>query len=245
MKSQTTALWGKALLGTIVVAIVSVFSLATANAAETKKDSGEAAKGDASSAEEQMDALTQLGPGCHRIKKDAKGRVKTLIVVGQARISTVLGAAKGNEMARKKAAQSAKAEYVKWLGDKVEIRENAENEATLFLTGTEENDKDALSDAGKAVEKSSDSYKSVAEGLVRGLTLLHSDMNAEEKSCTLVYGWSMANSKAAKHTATNDPGIEDKPSVAKGKSSEDKGTSDKKKLRSKKATSKDAGDFLK
>jgi len=61
---------GQALLGTLVVAIVSVFSLATANAAEKK--SGQAPKGEAVSAEEQMDALVQLGSGCHRIKKDAK-----------------------------------------------------------------------------------------------------------------------------------------------------------------------------
>ena len=72
-------------------------------------------------------------------------------------------------MARKKAEQSAKAAFVKWLGEAVVVCENAENETTLFLQGEESKDKDALSEAGKAVEKSSDTYKSVAAGLVRGL----------------------------------------------------------------------------
>ena len=49
------------------------------------------------------------------------------------------------------------------------ICENSENETTLFLQGEEGKDKDALSEAGKAVEKNSDTYKSVSPGLIRGL----------------------------------------------------------------------------
>lgn len=245
MKSQMIGVQAKMGLLMVVATIVCVMSSRTADASEKTKGAAPAAKDDGGSTEDEMAALVRLGPTVHIRKKDAKGRVERLIVVGQGRISTVLGAAKGNEMARKKAALSARAEFVKWLGEKVEVRENAENEATLFLTGAEENDKGAQSEAGKAVEKSSDSYKSVAEGLVRGLTLLHSDVNAEEKTCTLVYGWSAANARAAKHTATNDPSIEDGASgtIAK-KSSEGSAASDKK-IRSKKATSKEAGDFLK
>jgi hypothetical protein len=245
MRSHTVYPKGTTLLRAIVVLAVSVLALATSDAAEKTSRSGGAERGEADAVEEEMSALVKLGPGIHRIKKDKKGRVQTLIVVGQARISTVLGVAKGKEMARKKAAQSAKAEFVKWLTDKVEVRENTEEEDTLFLVGTEDNDKDALSEAGKSLDKRGDSYKAVAEGLVRGLTLLHADMNGDEKECTLVYGWSAANAKAAKHTATNDPGIDDKPSVAKDRSSGDKGTTAAKKIRSTKATAKEAEDFLK
>ncbi len=247
MKSQMIALWGKTMLGMLAVGFVSVGTLASANAAEKKKDASPAAKEDAGSTAEEMDAYVQQGPAVHVVKKDGKGRLEKVIVVGQARISTVLGAAKGKEMARKKAAQNAKAEFVKWLGEKVEVRENSENEATLFLTGAEENGKDSLSEAGKAVEKSSDSYKSVAEGLVRGLTVLHTDVNAEteEKTCTLVYGWSAANAKAAKHTATNDSGIDDKPAGASAKEPPGGKATSEKKIRSRKVTSKEAEDFLK
>lgn len=234
----------KGLLGMVVVAVVFGSFAVTVYAAE-KKDRGTASE-DRSSVKEEMDALVQLGPGVQNVKKDAKGRVRTLVVVGQSRISTVLGAAKGKEIARKKAAQSARAEFVKWLNDKGEVRESQENETTLFLTGAEENDKEALSEAGKSVEKNGDSFKSVAEGLIRGLTLLHSDVNAEEKTCTVIYGWSAANAKAAKHTATNDPGIEDKPSTSEPKApSEGRDVSGQKKIRSKKATSKAAAEFLK
>ena len=223
-------------------ALLFAFNTAVGLAQEKK----EGAEPKAVSAEEQMESLVKLGPGVPpaNIKRDSKGRVQSLVVIGQARLSTVLGAAKGKEMARKKARQSANAEFVKWLGEKVEVHESQDNEATLFLQGEEGNDKEALSEAGKAVEKSSDSYKSVAEGLVRGLVVLHSDLNAETKTCTIVCGWSLANAKAAKHTATHDPGI-GKKSGEEGDKSSSKEVSDKKKIRSEKATSPGAEEFLK
>ena len=190
-----------------IVALLFACNAAIASADEKK----EGAEPKAASAEEQMDNLVKQGPGIHNIKKDNKGRVKSLIVVGQSRISTVLGATKGKEVARKRAEQSAKAAFVQWLGDKVEVHEGQDNETTLFLQGDEGNDKEALSEAGKAVEKNTDTYKSVAGGLVRGLTLLHSNLNAEDKEYSVVYGWSLANAKSAKDTATHDPGIDDKP----------------------------------
>jgi hypothetical protein len=226
-----------------IVAILFAFSTAIASA-EDKKEGTEPKT---SSVEEQMDNLVKEGPGVHNIKKDGKGRVQSLVLVGQSRISTVLGATKGKEVARKRAEQSAKAAFVKWLGEAVLVCENAENETTLFLQGEESNDKNALSEAGKAVEKNSDTYKSVAAGLVRGLQLLHSDINAEDKEYTVVYGWSLANAKAAKHTATHDPSIKDRSSAATEsgeKESSGKDVSDKKKIRSQKVTSKEAGDFL-
>jgi len=226
-----------------VVALLFAFNAAIALADEKK----EGAEPTAGSVKEQMDNLVKQGPGVYNIKKDNKGRVQSLVIVAQSRISTVLGAAKGKEMARKKASQSAEAEFVKWLGDKVEVHESQNNDATLFIQGDEGNDKNALSEAGKAVEKSSDSYKSAADGLVRGLQLLHSDINAEDKEFTLVCGWSLANAKAAKNAATHDPGIKDKrapavePAESKPASTEASGKS----IRSQKATSKEAEDFLK
>ena len=224
-----------------VVALLLAFNTAPASAQEKK----EAAEPKAASAEEQMDNFVKQGPGIHNIKKDKKGRVRSLILVGQSRISTVLGAAKGKEVARQRAEQSAKATFVKWLGEAVVVCESAENETTLFLQGEESTDKNALSEAGKAVEKNSDTYKSVAAGLIRGLTLLHSNLNAEDKEYSVVYGWSLANAKSAKHTATHDPGINEKPSVPQPPAPSGKDTSDNKKLRSQKSTSPEAEEFLK
>jgi hypothetical protein len=225
-----------------IVALSFAFNAATASAADKK----EGAEPKAGSVEEQMDNLVKQGPGIHNIKKDKKGRVQSLILVGQSRISTVLGATKGKEVARKRAEQSAKAAFVKWLGEAVAVYESQDNETTLFLQGEESNDKNALSEAGKAVEKNTDSYKSVSAGLVRGLQLLHTDLNAEDKEYTVVYGWSLANAKAAKQVATHDPGTDKKQSASKSGEKESLGndTSDKKNIRNEKSTSKEAGDFL-
>ena len=224
-----------------VVALLFAFNATIASADEKK----EGAESKAALVEEQMDNLVKQGPGIHNVKKDDKGRVQSLIVVGRSRISTVLGATRGKEVARKRAEQSAKAEFVKWLGDSVVVCENSKDETTLFLQGEESKDKDAQSEAGKAVEKTNDHYKSVAGGLVRGLTLLHSDLNAEDKECSVVYGWSLANAKSAKHVATHDPGIEEKPSVPEPPTPTGKDTSNQKKLDSQKSTLPEAAEFLK
>ena len=228
----------------VVAALAFAIISSRALAADDEK---EATEPKAASAQEKMAALVKLGPGVHNIKKDKLGRVQSLILVGQARISTVLGGTKGTEMARQKAAQSARAEFVKWLGESVDVHQSQENEATLFIAGSEDNGKDALSESGKSVEKTSDTYKSAAAGLVRGLSLLHSDVNADKQTCTMVYGWSIANARAAKHTATNDPTIDEGKEAASSKAAEGKesGNSDKKKIRSESATSPDAEDFLK
>ena len=84
-----------------VVALLFAFNAAIASADEKK----EGAEPKAASVEEKMDNLVKQGPGIHNIKKDDKGRVQSLIVVGQSRISTVLGATKGKEVARKRAEQ--------------------------------------------------------------------------------------------------------------------------------------------
>ena len=224
-----------------VVALLFAVNAAIASADEKK----EGAEPKVSSVAEQMDNYVKEGPGIHNIKKDDKGRVQSLILVGQSRISTVLGATKGKEVARKRAEQSAKATFVKWLGEAVVVCENSENETTMFMQGEESNDKNAMSEAGKAVEKNSDTYKSVAAGLVRGLTLLHADLNAEDKEYTIVYGWSLANAKSAKHTATHDPGIDEKSPVPEPPAPSSKDTSNQKKLHSQKTTSPEAEEFLK
>jgi ABC-type cobalt transport system substrate-binding protein len=224
-----------------IVALAFAFSMATVSAEEKK----EGAESNAVSAAEQMDNYVKQGPGIHNIKKDDKGRVQSLILVGQSRISTVLGATKGKEVARKRAEQSAKATFIKWLGEAVVVCENSENETTMFLQGEEGKDKEALSEAGKAVEKNSDTYKSVASGLIRGLTLLHSDLNAEDKEYSVIYGWSLANAKSAKHTATHDPGIDEKPPVTESAAPSSNDISNQKKLHSQKQTSPEAEGFLK
>ena len=103
--------------------------------------------------EEQIAKIAALGPGVHAIQKDKKERITSCIVVGQSRISTALGKAKGLEVARKRADLSASAEFVKWLKQDVTVVENTDEDTVTLLEGSEEDNKDTLKESGKAVEK--------------------------------------------------------------------------------------------
>jgi hypothetical protein len=100
-----------------------------------------------------------------------------------------LGKAKGLEISRQRAELDAKAQFVRWLKGSVSVRLRTDDEAILFLEGREDNDKDALKESGKAVEKTSTKMESVARGLVRGLQLLHVEQSPRDKTYTVVYGW--------------------------------------------------------
>src|ERR1700683_2411967 len=97
--------------------------------------------------------LAALGPGVHKLKFDDKGRIQSAIVIGQSRISTVLGTSKGLLDARTKSRLAGEAEFVKWLKTSVSVHVKNEEETILFLEGNEGNDKDALKESGKAIEK--------------------------------------------------------------------------------------------
>ena len=181
-----------------------------------------------------LSELAALGPGVHAVKKDSKGRVTTFVVVGQARVSTALGKAKGLEVARDKAKLDASAQVVKWLGEKVSVHQTTDEETILFIEGSEDNDKDALRESGKAVEKSTKKIESVSQGVVRGLQSLHVEVNADDKTYTVVLGWEAKTADAAKELGS--PGKD-------GADPKKKKPADKK-LDGKKATSPDAKKFL-
>lgn len=168
------------------------------------KDDAEVAKA--------MSKIAQLGPGVYAIKKDDMGRITSCIIVGQSRISTVLGEAKGLQDARDKARLDASAQFVKWLKEKVSVHEKGDNETILFMEGSEENDKDALKESGKAVEKNSKQFESISEGEVRGLQVLHVEVSDKDKTYTLVLGWSAENAKATEKIDDGDKKPEERPS---------------------------------
>jgi hypothetical protein len=136
------------------------------------------------------------GPGVSSVVRDEKGRILSVLVVGRSRISTVLGAGKGKEVALQQASLQADSEFVKWLDSKVEVHENAQNETTLFLEGSEENDTEALRESGMAVEKTTEQYTRTAQHLVRGMQLVHRELNAGKKELTIVKKWHARNAEA-------------------------------------------------
>lgn len=199
---------------------------------------GEGNKKDAE-VEKALSKIAQLGPGVHAIKTDKQGRITSCIVVGQAKVSTVLGTAKGIQDARTKARLDASGQFVKWLKEKVDVHEKSESETILFLEGKEGNDKNALQESGKSVDKASTKFASSSQGLVRGLQVLHLEVRDKDKTYTLVMGWSAETAKATEKIEKGGD------SGSKGDNAKNAGskTSDKK-LEDRKVTSDDAKKFL-
>ena len=155
-------------------------------------------------AQETVDSLANLGPGVHDIKKD-NGQLKSLKVVGSARISTALGAAKGLEVAQSRAQLSAQQQFVEWIKANVSSIRSSGSETIISL----ESGADGPTESGKAVETDKNSVTTQAQGLVRGLTLIGKKQDAENQTLYLVYGWSSVNtdlSRQAQAANEKSPG---------------------------------------
>ncbi len=200
-----------------------------------------------SGAEQEMARIAALGPGVNTIQKDKKGRITSCIVVGQSRISTVLGKSKGLEVARKRADLNASAEFVKWLKQHVTFFQSTDDETVFLLEGKEGDNEDTGKELWKAVEKESSRNTSIAEGLVRGLQVLHVKIDSESKMLTVVKGWKADTAEGVKKVAADSK--KDDPDSAEASTSK----ADSKKVKPKKgdkeiqdseSTSPDASDYL-
>lgn len=199
------------------------------------------------SADQAMSKIASLGPGVHAIKKDKKGRIVSCVVVGQSRISTVLGKAKGLEVARKRANLNASAEFVKWLKENVTFVEDTDDQTISLLEGTEEENQDTQKESGKDVEKIGTRSTSIAQGLVRGLQVLHVKTDGQDKTFTVLKGWKADTSEGVKRVASDskkdDP---DSAEASRPKSSSKKSTTKRveKEIADSETTSSDASDYL-
>ncbi|MDZ4849973.1 MAG: hypothetical protein SGI77_11865 [Pirellulaceae bacterium] len=207
------------------------------------------AQDDGSYVDEQMAKLFALGPGVHAIQKNKKGRITACVVVGQARISTSLGKAKGMELARDKANLICSAEFVKWLKEEASVYQSTDDESVILLEGGEEaGEDDSLKESSKSVEKNSKKMDSLSKGLVRGLQLLHKGVNADDKTLTIIKGWKADSADGVKNVAavlaSDEP--EGKKSKKSGETESKRPKDNKidKDIESDSATSDDAADFL-
>ena len=182
---------------------------------------------------EAMAKLANLGPGVHNIQKDKKGRIISCVVVGQTRISTALGKAKGLELARDKASLASSAEFVKWLKEEVTVYQSNDEETVTLLDGEEGSGVDSLKESAKSVDKSSKKMESLSKGLVRGLKMLHKDVDGEGKTYTIIKAWKADTAEGVKKIAADL--VSDEPGGDKQKN---------KKIESSSATSDDAAEFL-
>lgn len=209
------------------------------------------AEGKQPTVEQAMAKIAQLGPGVHAIKKDKKGRIVSCVVVGQARISTALGKAKGIELARDKANLAASAEFVKWLKEDAKVYQSADEESVIILEGSEDGDDDSLAESGKDVEKTSRRMESVSQGLIRGLQILHKEVDGDGKTYTIVKGWKADTADGVKKIAASLSADDDaksgstkpKPGTASTGQAKPKSKIDKD-IESGSTTSDNAKDFL-
>jgi len=202
---------------------------------------------DEDSVAEAMNKIAALGPGVHNIQKE-KGRITSCIVVGQARISTALGKAKGIELARDKANLACSAEFVKWLKEEVTAYQSNEDESVILLEGTEGTDDESLKESAKSVEKSSTKMESLSKGLVRGLQVIHKTVDGDGKTYTVIKGWKADTAdgvkKISKDLASDEPEAKDGKSAASSKEASGSKKKIDKEIESGSATSDAASEFL-
>jgi len=146
--------------------------------------------------------LVDLGPGIHERKEDSAGKLKSVKVVGSARISKVLGAAKGLQIAQTKAKLSAQQAFIEWLNTNVSSVVVSEEETIVTLTG----DGEKTAEEAKGSEKTTNVTQSQADGLIRGLSLVGKDVDAEGETLTLIYIWSPARAAQAIEAAKTNAG---------------------------------------
>jgi hypothetical protein len=146
---------------------------------------GEDAAAPAPTPEDSIKQLADLGPGVHKVKKDEGGHLQSCVIVGQSRISTVLGPAKGLETARKRARMNAQAEFVRWMKTAVAAVQLMSDSSMVVLKG----DGNTVSENGKAVEMTSDNVSTLSEGVLRGMTIIGAHQDGKAETMTIVYGW--------------------------------------------------------
>ena len=178
---------------------------------------GQEVEDEAPSKEEEMAELAALGPGVHHILKDKEGNITSCMVVGQARISTVLGKAKGLEIARDKANLACSTEFIKWLKEEVTFFQSNEDETIFLMEGSEGDDDESLSETGKSIDKNSRKSGSISKGLVRGLQIIHKDVDSDGETYTVIKGWSARTAQGVKKVASDLASDEPESKKAEGK----------------------------
>lgn len=136
---------------------------------------------------EDVDAVAaaKLGPGVVSVKEN-NGQLLSCRVIGQARISKVLGTAKGLEVARRSARLEAEKELIKWVNTHISSVEHKADETIIMLKG----ENGTVVETGKSAEVSGDAIANFAAGAVRGLTPIGVNQDGSGEMLTLLFGWS-------------------------------------------------------
>lgn len=128
--------------------------------------------------------------GIQNIKKDANGRIVSVVSIGRAPLTSALTKAKAKNQAFKKADANARAEFMKWLTTAVVYTRIDQDDIAIVQHG------ESLGDAGsgkaseksEATELSQEQIVSVAAGFVKGMVQIGAGMNDDDEA-VVVLGW--------------------------------------------------------
>lgn len=143
--------------------------------------------------------------GVLRVKANADGGFKSLVVKAAVEVEDVLGSQKGKQLARREAETKCKQYLVKWLEENCVFVETANKATTIITKG--ESSKDATGNTvklrkqeGTETKVLTESSASLANATLRGLIVLHSEVTeGKEQEYVLIMGLSqdtIAQSKA-------------------------------------------------
>jgi hypothetical protein len=222
---------------------------AKTTAAKQKREVAKAPSEDTSSPQKPAAAKSKLDKiideyantgvdGVVDVRTGKDGRITKVVIVGAARISTILGAADGLQTARSEARLRAAGKFRQFLKEKASIVETVKSERIVTLEGKE----DSLTESGKKISKNTEEYKTSSEGIVRGLQILGYrtvSLNKKEKMYVMVTGWDHKTSEAAKKLAGE---LDEGDAAEEGNSKE--ATAEKRKLKDQSGTTRAAKRFL-
>ena len=176
-------------------------SVVTSPSPQAASQSGSSTEG-ASSSLARVERYLQAGSAgvFYREGEDTRdGRFLRVYVVGTATISTALGASEGLELARERAGESARAEFITWLGSRVTLRKSVEGEVQLIKEGHEDQAGEGASkETLRKVERRTTVYEETASSLVRGLKWVAGEDHPAEKRYVAVYRWDVTQLEAIK-----------------------------------------------
>jgi hypothetical protein len=191
-------------LGMLLTAVLAVLLLGTAARAG---DDGRGDKDAASPVDKIIEQYADSGvDGVVDVITNKQNEIEKVVIVGAARLSTVLGAADGLLEARREARLAAAGKFRQWLKEKVTIYEKSESERILVLEGKTGEGDESLKESGKKISKNTTKYESYAEGAVRGLQVLGYKTispNKKEKIYVVVMGFDATTLDATKKLAND------------------------------------------
>lgn len=186
-------LFTNTLMAILVLSMVATQGYAQDQTAEEAK---------AEKTREQIIQGLEIGGGPFMVEKNESGEITSAAFVGSNRISTVLGASKGKEIARTRAVLKAKGQFVKWLKEDVTVVESAADETIIVMEGSETDGNESFSEVGKSVEPTTSKFSTFANGILRGLRTIALDIVVDEdtgdKELRVMLYWSKEESDAVK-----------------------------------------------